>query len=68
MRNPNYQGSPPPPYCHHEFEATRHLNETAHHINRRADVIAEGHTTAELDPDFEEHGLISTGGMSSGKF
>ncbi|KIM56377.1 hypothetical protein SCLCIDRAFT_29695 [Scleroderma citrinum Foug A] len=60
MRNPNYRGSPPP-YRHHT-ECTRCLNETARHINWRADVIAEGDTAADLDPDLERTGPVSTGG------
>ena len=60
MRNPNYQGSPPP--YHHHTERTRCLNETARRINRRADIIAEGDTAADLDPDLERTGPISTGG------
>ncbi|KIM57319.1 hypothetical protein SCLCIDRAFT_28927 [Scleroderma citrinum Foug A] len=60
MRNPNYCGSPPP-YRHHT-ERTRRLNEIARHINWRADVIAEGDTAADLDPDLERTGPVSTGG------
>ena len=60
MRNPNYRGSPPP--YHHHTEHTRHLNETARRINQRADIIAEGDTVADLDPDLERTGPISTGG------
>ena len=61
MRNPNYHGSPPP-YRRHT-EHTRCLNETARRINRRADIIAEGDTTADLDPlDLERTGPVSTGG------
>ena len=60
MRNPNYRGSPPPYHCH--TERTRHLNETARCINRRADVIAEGDTVADLGPDLERTGPVSTGG------
>ena len=60
MRNPNYRGSPPP--YHRHTERTRHLNETARCINRRADVIAEGDTMADLDPDLERTGPVSTGG------
>ena len=61
MRNPNYRGSPPP-YRRHT-ERTRHLNETARRINWRADIIAEGDTAADLDPDLERQGPVSTGGM-----
>ena len=61
MRNPNYRGSPPP-YCHHT-KCTRRLNETARCINRRADIIAEDDTVADLDPDLERTGPVSTGGM-----
>ncbi|KIM55893.1 hypothetical protein SCLCIDRAFT_29960, partial [Scleroderma citrinum Foug A] len=61
MRNPNYCGSPPP-YRRHT-ERTRRLNETARCINQRADVIAEGDTAADLDPDLERQGPVSTGGM-----
>ena len=60
MRNLNYHGSPPP--YHHHTEHTRRLNETARCINRRADIIAEGDTTADLDPDLERTGPVSTGG------
>ena len=60
MRNPNYCGSPPP--YHRHTERTRRLNETARCINWRADVIAEGDTMADLDPDLERTGPISTGG------
>ena len=60
MRNPNYRGSPPP-YRRHT-ERTRRLNETARCINQRADVIAEGDTVADLDPDLERTGPVSTGG------
>ncbi|KIM67471.1 hypothetical protein SCLCIDRAFT_21012 [Scleroderma citrinum Foug A] len=60
MRNPNYRGSPPP-YRRHT-ERTRRLNETARRINWRADVIAEGDTAADLDPDLERTGPVSTGG------
>ena len=60
MRNPNYHGSPPPYRCHTEH--TRCLNETARCINRRADIIAEGDTTADLDPDLERTSPVSTGG------
>ena len=60
IRNPNYRGSPPP--YHHHTECTRHLNETTRRLNRRADVIAEGDTTADLDPDLERTGPVSTGG------
>ncbi|KIM51149.1 hypothetical protein SCLCIDRAFT_33688 [Scleroderma citrinum Foug A] len=60
MRNPNYRGSPPPYHCH--TKRTRRLNETARCINRRADVIAEGDTAADLDPDLERQGPVSTGG------
>ena len=60
MRNLNYRGSPPP-YRRHT-ERTRRLNETARRINRWADVIAEGDTTADLDPDLERTGPVSTGG------
>ncbi|KIM69161.1 hypothetical protein SCLCIDRAFT_19784 [Scleroderma citrinum Foug A] len=61
VRNPNYHGSPPP-YRRHT-ERTRCLNETARRINWRADVIAEGDTAADLDPDLERQGPVSTGGM-----
>ena len=61
MRNPNYWGSPPPYHCH--TECTRCLNETARRINRRANIIAEGDTAADLDPDLERTGPVSTGGM-----
>ena len=60
MRNLNYRGSPPP--YHHQTECTRHLNETARRINGRADIIAEGDTMADLDPDLERTSPISTGG------
>ena len=60
MRNLNYCGSPPP--YHHQTKRTRHLNETARHINWRADIIAEGDTVADLDPDLERTSPISTGG------
>ena len=56
MRNPNYRGSPPP-YRRHT-ECTRRLNKTARCINRRADIIAEGDTTADLDPDLERTGPV----------
>ena len=56
MRNPNYRGSPPP-YRRHT-ECTRRLNETARCINRRADIIAEGDTAADLDPDLERTGPV----------
>ena len=61
MRNLNYHGSPPP--YHHQSECTRHLNETTRCINWRAGIIAEGDTAADLDPDLERTGPISTGGM-----
>ena len=60
MRNPNYCGSPPPYHC--QTKCTRCLNETARCINQRADVIAEGDTVADLDPDLERTSPISTGG------
>ncbi|KIM68759.1 hypothetical protein SCLCIDRAFT_20086 [Scleroderma citrinum Foug A] len=60
MRNPNYRGSPPP--YHRHTERTRCLNETAKRINQRADIIAEGDTAADLDPDLERTGPVSTGG------
>ena len=60
MRNPNYRGSPPPYRC--QSEHTRRLNETARRINRRADILAEGDTAADLDSDLERLGPISTGG------
>ena len=60
MRNPNYHSSPPP--YHRHSECTRHLNETARRINQRADVISEGDTAADLDPDLERQGPVSTGG------
>ena len=51
--------TPPPGYAHHDPVLV------AQEINHRPDVIAEGQTAADLDPDLERNRPIPMGGLWS---